>query len=43
MLAVLLHDESSTASLAAFEQEIAAMLSQSGAAGESNGSPTWQQ
>lgn len=35
--AVLLHDESSTASLAEFEQEIAAMLSQSGAAGGSRG------
>jgi hypothetical protein len=31
--AVLLNDESSTASLAAFEREVAAMLSQSGAAG----------
>jgi hypothetical protein len=43
MSTVLLHEESITASLAAFEQEIAAMLSQSGAAGDSKGSPAWQQ
>jgi hypothetical protein len=42
LLSGVLRDKSSTASLAAFEQEIAAMLSQSGAAEDSKSRSAWQ-